>query len=84
MELTAAAMLCGVGWSRQLLPCGVGWSRRLQLLLMLCAQTCKYLLPNALMLLEGNKVCAAQTLPQQLQLGREHAIAFFRSVTAVR
>ena len=55
-----------------------GGAKELQLFSPLCVQTCKYLLPNVLMLLDGNKVCAAQTLPQQLQLGQDHAVAFFR------
>ena len=44
----------------------------------LVLQACKHLLAPILMLLEGNKACDLQTLPQVLQLGRTHTIAFIR------
>ncbi|KAL8602928.1 hypothetical protein ACOMHN_057238 [Nucella lapillus] len=46
----------------------------------LSTATCKYLLANMLMLLEDNRVCGGQTLPQHLQLGRHHAISFVRYI----
>ncbi|XP_025088497.1 condensin-2 complex subunit D3-like [Pomacea canaliculata] len=44
----------------------------------LTTAACKYLLPSALMLLERKKVCASQTIPRNLVLGRNHTLAFIR------